>query len=155
MSDGLFANRQIGRSGGGDETDAVEGSDDSRSLRAEVQRVAESQGRGDRCDPGRLFGSIDIAAVRSDLLDQVARKLDLRLTGLAKSNGLTYTRYADDLTFSGGPDLALRIGYLMSRVRHIAEHEGFTVNEKVPFPPSSLPARSGNASRFPARKPGA
>jgi retron-type reverse transcriptase len=64
------------------------------------------------------------------LSNQVARKLDPRLTGLAKSNGLTYTRYADDLTFSGGPDLALRIGYLMSRVRHIAEHEGFTVNEK-------------------------
>jgi hypothetical protein len=44
--------------------------------------------------------------------------------------GLTYTRYADDLTFSGGPELVGRVGYLMARVRHLAGEEGFTVNEK-------------------------
>ncbi|MDB5306791.1 MAG: hypothetical protein JWO38_993 [Gemmataceae bacterium] len=64
------------------------------------------------------------------LSNQVARKLDKRLTGLAARMGFTYTRYADDLTFSGGPELAERVGYLMARVRNIAREEGFTVNEK-------------------------
>ena len=39
------------------------------------------------------------------LANLVARTLDLRLAGLAQSHGWTYTRYADDLTFSAGsPD---------------------------------------------------
>src|SRR4029077_10406034 len=35
------------------------------------------------------------------LSNQVARRLDKRLGGLANKLGLAYTRYADDLTFSG------------------------------------------------------
>jgi retron-type reverse transcriptase len=64
------------------------------------------------------------------LSNQVARRLDKRLTGLAAKMGFTYTRYADDLTFSGGADLAERVGYLMARVRNISREEGFAVNEK-------------------------
>ncbi len=64
------------------------------------------------------------------LSNQVARRLDRRLRGLADKLGLTYTRYADDLTFSGDDRLKGRIGYLMARVRHIAEEEGYVVNEK-------------------------
>src|SRR5262249_48704702 len=41
---------------------------------------------------------------------------------------LTYTRYADDLTFSGSADANARVGYLMARVRHLAGEEGFAVN---------------------------
>src|SRR5205085_7108156 len=36
------------------------------------------------------------------LSNQEARRLDKRLGGLAAKLGLAYTRYADDLTFSGG-----------------------------------------------------
>ncbi len=64
------------------------------------------------------------------LSNQVARKLDKRLSGLARKLGLSYTRYADDLSFSGDQELNERVGYLMARVRHIAEEEGFGVNEK-------------------------
>jgi retron-type reverse transcriptase len=64
------------------------------------------------------------------LSNQVARKLDKRLMGVAAKLGLTYTRYADDLTFSGGAELADKIGYLLAKVRHIAREEGFAVNEK-------------------------
>jgi RNA-directed DNA polymerase len=62
------------------------------------------------------------------LSNQVARRLDRRLRGLAAKLSATYTRYADDLTFSGGPELNAKVGYLMARVRHLAEEEGFAVN---------------------------
>jgi retron-type reverse transcriptase len=64
------------------------------------------------------------------LSNQVARRLDRRLRGLSAKLGLTYTRYADDLTFSGDESLNERIGYLMAGVRHFAEDEGYTVNDK-------------------------
>ena len=64
------------------------------------------------------------------LSNQVARKLDKRLQGIATKLALNYTRYADDLTLSGGDGLKEQIGYVLARVRHIAQDEGFTVNEK-------------------------
>ena len=70
------------------------------------------------------------ACTSPGLSNQVARRLDKRLRGLAVKLGLTYTRYADDLTFSGGDDLNARVGYLLAKVRHIAEDEGFAVNVK-------------------------
>ena len=69
------------------------------------------------------------ACTSPGLSNQVARRLDRRLAGLAAKLNATYTRYADDLTFSGGADLDARVGYLMARVRHIAKDEGFAVNE--------------------------
>jgi retron-type reverse transcriptase len=64
------------------------------------------------------------------LSNQAARQLDRRLAGLARQLGLTYTRYADDLTLSSGPGFRARVGYLVARVRHIAAEEGFVVNAK-------------------------
>src|SRR5262245_846107 len=64
------------------------------------------------------------------LANHVAGRLDRRLTGLAGKLNLVYTRYADDLTFSAAEPMKERVGYLMARVRHIAQDEGFTVNEK-------------------------
>jgi retron-type reverse transcriptase len=69
------------------------------------------------------------ACTSPGLSNQVARRLDRRLSGLAARLKLAYTRYADDLTFSGGVEANERVGYLMARVRHIAEDEGFKVNE--------------------------
>ncbi len=69
------------------------------------------------------------ACTSPGLSNQVARRLDRRLAGLASKLGATYTRYADDLTFSGDADLDGRVGYLMARVRHLAGAEGFVVNE--------------------------
>jgi retron-type reverse transcriptase len=63
------------------------------------------------------------------LSNQVARRLDRRLTGLATKFEATYTRYADDLTFSGNANLNAKTGYVLARVRHIAQDEGFLVNE--------------------------
>ena len=69
------------------------------------------------------------ACTSPGLSNQVARRLDRRLAGLAAKLGLAYTRYADDLSFSGNDELAARVGYLIVRVRHIAREEGFVVNE--------------------------
>ena len=60
----------------------------------------------------------------------VAKRLDSRLHGIATRLGFTYTRYADDLSFSASGDPLQKIGYLLARVRHIADDEGFSVNEK-------------------------
>jgi hypothetical protein len=60
------------------------------------------------------------------LANLVCFRLDRRLAALATACGATYTRYVDDLTFSGGA--GLRTGWLAERVRRIAADEGFRVH---------------------------
>ena len=57
-----------------------------------------------------------------------AYRFDCRLTGLAADLDATYTRYADDLTFSGGPDLARSATRLTLLLVRIAVEEGFSLN---------------------------
>lgn len=54
-------------------------------------------------------------------------KLDRRLTGLARKFGATYTRYGDDLTFSGDFNRPNRPGRLIGMARAIVSDEGFVV----------------------------
>lgn len=57
----------------------------------------------------------------------IARHLDVRLRGLAEQRKFVYTRYADDLTFSGSSiEGAVAI---IAAVRRIAREEGFTVHK--------------------------
>ncbi|HPF38416.1 MAG TPA: reverse transcriptase family protein [Phycisphaerae bacterium] len=60
----------------------------------------------------------------------IARGIDQRLAGIARKLGWTYTRYADDLSFSRRDAGDAHVGYLLARIRHIAQDEGFEVNEK-------------------------
>jgi hypothetical protein len=60
------------------------------------------------------------------LCNCVARRLDGRLAGLARTFGFTYTRYADDLTFSG--DAVDAVGRLRAWATRIIREEGFEVN---------------------------
>lgn len=62
------------------------------------------------------------------LSNQVSRKLDRRLAGMSRKHGLTYTRYADDLTFSMPAGKRAEIGMVMARVRHILQEEGFALH---------------------------
>jgi retron-type reverse transcriptase len=62
--------------------------------------------------------------------NQIARKLDRRLSALMTKLGFAYTRYADDLTFSATPGHRTKVGYLLTRVRHICADEGFQLNPK-------------------------
>ena len=53
--------------------------------------------------------------------------MDCRLTGLAKAAGATYTRYADDLAFSGGQDFRRSASNFSLHASAILMEEGFTV----------------------------
>jgi len=64
------------------------------------------------------------------LANLVAWKLDVRLAAYAKAAGATYTRYADDLVFSGGREVARSAGALVAGVAAIAAEEGFRVNTR-------------------------
>lgn len=53
-------------------------------------------------------------------------KLDARLSALAKSFDAEYSRYADDITFSGSQDIV----NLISLSKKIVKDEGFNINDK-------------------------
>ena len=59
------------------------------------------------------------------LANLVTYRLDRRLAGLARSIGANYTRYADDLTFSGDREARQA---LLTAVPQIIEEEGFKLN---------------------------
>jgi RNA-directed DNA polymerase len=88
----------------------------------------------------RLSGTIYHAATGPRVLPQgactspmisnlIVRGLDRRFTKLSEKLGWRYTRYADDLTFSCLAEPNPSLGYLLARIRHICEDEGFAVNE--------------------------
>lgn len=55
-------------------------------------------------------------------------RVDCRLEGLARSTGAAYTRYADDLAFSGGGEFARTVERFSTHVAAILLEEGFSVN---------------------------
>jgi len=64
------------------------------------------------------------------LTNTLCLRLDRRLSGLARRLGYSYTRYADDLTFSlpAGHEGKPQLGTLMGQVRRIVEAEGFRLH---------------------------
>jgi RNA-directed DNA polymerase len=61
------------------------------------------------------------------ICNAVVVRMDRRLGGLARWAGFRYTRYADDLTFSG--DDPKKVGAILVHARRIVEAEGFRVND--------------------------
>jgi retron-type reverse transcriptase len=67
------------------------------------------------------------------LSNLVAARLDRRLAGYTQKHGWTYTRYADDLTFSadderGAEDAGGSLAKLLATLHHIARAEGFAIH---------------------------
>ncbi|RJQ83070.1 reverse transcriptase family protein [Amycolatopsis panacis] len=78
---------------------------------------------------GRLAGThLPQGAPSSpSVANAVTHHLDRRLSGLAASLGVNYTRYADDLAFSG--DAGLPLHRLLPGVRRIVTDEGFRLRD--------------------------
>jgi hypothetical protein len=64
------------------------------------------------------------------LANLCAFRLDMRLATLTESMGASYSRYADDLTFSGDASLAKAFRRFHIQVTAIAHEEGFMVNTR-------------------------
>jgi retron-type reverse transcriptase len=58
----------------------------------------------------------------------LCRRLDRRLSRMAEEMRFTYTRYADDLTFSASGDDLKNICNVLRRAESIVAHEGFEVH---------------------------
>jgi retron-type reverse transcriptase len=59
-----------------------------------------------------------------------AYRLDCRLAGLARVAGAEYTRYADDLAFSGDADFARKVERFLVHVAATVSEEGFVVHHR-------------------------
>ena len=62
------------------------------------------------------------------LCNAILMRMDRRLSGLAQRYDCNYTRYADDLSFSGDDTNAIKV--LMSLTTRIAGEEGFEINHR-------------------------
>jgi len=74
-----------------------------------------------------LNGCLPQGACTSPVISNIVLKpMDFELKRVADSQELTYTRYADDLTFSGDeiPD------WFVNRIRTVAEEFGFKLNDR-------------------------
>lgn len=60
----------------------------------------------------------------------VCRRLDKRLTAMGEVLGYTYTRYADDLSFSASGDSLRHICNIIKRTASIVTDEGFAINQQ-------------------------
>jgi len=59
-----------------------------------------------------------------------AWRVDCRLAGLARSVSAAYTRYADDLAFSGDEEFERRVDRFSTHVAAVLAEEGFHVNHR-------------------------
>lgn len=62
------------------------------------------------------------------ITNALCRRLDRRLLKMADELGFTYTRYADDLTFSASGESLRHLSSVLARVKATVAHEGFTVH---------------------------
>jgi hypothetical protein len=70
------------------------------------------------------------APTSAALANLSAFALDLRLAGLARSFGVQYTRYSDDLTFSGDERFLRSLAVFLPLVSQIVRSERFVINRK-------------------------
>jgi len=87
------------------------------SIDGEKWHIAE----GERCLPQG-------APTSPSITNLICRRLDARLTGIAKKHDFSYTRYADDMTFSAKGEAKENRSKLLWQVRKVIDEEGFTLH---------------------------
>jgi RNA-directed DNA polymerase len=68
--------------------------------------------------------------ISPSLANLCSYRLDCRLSGLAQAAGAAYTRYADDLAFSGGDRFEHGVERFATHVAAILTEEGFTIQHR-------------------------
>lgn len=102
------------------------------SARAEERKVKGFRRRGVELYRRPYTGYLPQGAPTSPMLSNlVCRRLDQELTLLAASRGITYTRYSDDITFSGHPKSFCRTEVLsmIDEVRVMLTRRNFRLHE--------------------------
>lgn len=125
-----------------------------RTARMVVERMRDDGGRDWLGAKRMRTAHLPQAAPTSPALANLcAFGLDLRLDGLAWVFGATYTRYADDLVFSGPMALRPQFRALQAWVAAIAQDEGFALHpDKTRCLPQHLQQRITWVKQFnPAR----
>ncbi|MGP1493491.1 MAG: reverse transcriptase family protein, partial [Prevotella fusca] len=68
-------------------------------------------------------------ATSPTLSNFICREMDKEIAGVAAAQGVTFTRYADDLTFSSDADILRPQGELAQQIKTIVERYGFRLNK--------------------------
>jgi retron-type reverse transcriptase len=72
-------------------------------------------------------GSLPQGAPTSPYISNlICRKLDYRISTLCKKNNLNFSRYADDITISGGR----KVKKVLPIIKDIIKNEGFSINDE-------------------------
>ena len=100
------------------------------AYRSVVRTKRQGTEDDDHSMPGRPPTLPQGAPSSPVLSNAVCIRLDQRLEGLARRYEVSYSRYADDITFSSGHNV-FREGYsFLKEFRSIITDEGFTLNEE-------------------------
>lgn len=82
------------------------------------------------CYEGKLPQGAPTSPIITNLMCQI---LDAKIISLSKKYKLSYTRYADDLTFStNNRQFIDKYNEFVKRLEKIINHEGFEINKKKP-----------------------
>ena len=82
------------------------------------------------CYQGGLPQGASTSPILSNLINY---RLDARLFGLAKAFGFSYTRYADDMTFSSDKDNGKAVNKIKSMAKNIVSEFGYSLNNSKQY----------------------